>query len=232
METSLTAPFHGRVREVLVGANVHVAAQAPLRAIEPLDGGPPPAAGERVAFAPTAADAAPTLPRAAQRLEWLVLGYDVDARRGRADRRRRAARPPTRPPCAGEHRLLRDLRRRARAVAARATTRPTRRPAAAQPAGAPHAWLRSLDAAAEGCPTVPGAPASARSPTTAIDGLDRTPALEEACYRLFLAQERAGDRARRRRGDPRPPARAGRRAGRAARRRTSARRSTTSSRPR
>jgi len=72
METSLTAPFHGRVRAVLAGTNVHVAAQAPLVALEPLDGGPPPAAGERISFAPTA----PTAPSAQQRLQrltWLVI---------------------------------------------------------------------------------------------------------------------------------------------------------------
>ena len=36
METSLTAPFRGRVREVLAGANVQVPAQAPLVRLEPL----------------------------------------------------------------------------------------------------------------------------------------------------------------------------------------------------
>ena len=40
METSLTAPVHGRVREVLVGANVHVAGGRPLLQIEPLDDAP------------------------------------------------------------------------------------------------------------------------------------------------------------------------------------------------
>ncbi len=45
MESSLTAPFRGRVEQVLVGANVHVAAQAPLLALEPLDGGTPAAGG-------------------------------------------------------------------------------------------------------------------------------------------------------------------------------------------
>ena len=44
-----------------------------------------------------------------------------------------------------------------------------------------HAYLRSLDAEAEGLPdALRGAAARARSPTTAIDDLDRTPALEEA----------------------------------------------------
>src|SRR5215217_2770216 len=41
MEASLTAPVHGRVRQVLVSANVHVAAGRPLLQIEPLDGGRP-----------------------------------------------------------------------------------------------------------------------------------------------------------------------------------------------
>ena len=50
MESSLTAPFRGRVKEVLVGENVHVAAQAPLLALEPLDGdgrAQPPASASR-----------------------------------------------------------------------------------------------------------------------------------------------------------------------------------------
>ena len=38
METSLIAPFHGRVRRVLSGPNVQVAAQAPLLQLEELDG--------------------------------------------------------------------------------------------------------------------------------------------------------------------------------------------------
>ena len=37
MESSLTAPFRGRVKQVLVGENVHVAAQAPLVALEPIE---------------------------------------------------------------------------------------------------------------------------------------------------------------------------------------------------
>ena len=54
-----------------------------------------------------------------------------------------------------------------------------------------HAWLRSLDAEAEGLPADFLALLRAALAHYAIDDLDRTPALEEACYRLFLAQERA-----------------------------------------
>ena len=37
MESSLVAPFRGRVRQVFVGENVHVEAQAPLLALEPVE---------------------------------------------------------------------------------------------------------------------------------------------------------------------------------------------------
>ena len=47
-----------------------------------------------------------------------------------------------------------------------------------------------------------------------IAGLDRTPALEEACYRLYLTQERTATARSADRVDPRAPARPGRCAGR------------------
>ena len=37
MESSLTAPFRGRVKQVFVGENVHVAAQTPLLALEAIE---------------------------------------------------------------------------------------------------------------------------------------------------------------------------------------------------
>ena len=55
METSLTAPVHGRVREVLVGSNVHVAAGRPLLQIDPLEDAPQ-EAGERLTFESAEAD--------------------------------------------------------------------------------------------------------------------------------------------------------------------------------
>ena len=55
-----------------------------------------------------------------------------------------------------------------------------------------HAFLRSLDAKAERLPErFVDAPAARARATTASTSLDRTPALEEACYRLFVSQERA-----------------------------------------
>ena len=197
MESSLTAPFDGRVRQVLVGANVHVAAQAPLLQLEPLDGGPPPASGERVAFAsypprPTGAEAGGEQLR---RLEWLVLGYDIaaaeverivaDLHVGSADL---LADPAI---VAGEHRLLRMF------ADVRAVSRPRHdeadpeTPWLRSPQEHLNAWLGSLDAEAEGLPDDFMALLRAALAHYGIDDLDRTPALEEACYRLHLAQDRA-----------------------------------------
>ncbi|MGZ4173370.1 MAG: ATP-binding protein, partial [Solirubrobacteraceae bacterium] len=82
MESSLTAPFRGRVKEVLVGENVHVAAQAPLLTLTPVDGSTPAAtAGDRVSFE-FESDEAPAPQRwrdNLRRIQWLLLGYDIDA---------------------------------------------------------------------------------------------------------------------------------------------------------
>ena len=59
-----------------------------------------------------------------------------------------------------------------------------------------HAWLRSLDAEAEGLPPVQSGLRRALA-HYGIESLERTPALEEACYRLFLSQQRAESPARR-----------------------------------
>ena len=84
MESSLVAPFRGRVKRVLASENVHVAAQAPLLVLEPLDGDTQLPSGTRVSFAPLAiaAAAAEQLDPCRQNLrhvQWLVLGYDIDA---------------------------------------------------------------------------------------------------------------------------------------------------------
>ena len=66
METSLIAPFRGRVRRVLAGPNVQVPAQAPLLQLEELDGerGPsaprPPASGSRSRHSPGARSSTPS----------------------------------------------------------------------------------------------------------------------------------------------------------------------------
>ena len=143
MESSLTAPFHGRVRQVLVGANVHVAAQAPLLQLEPLDGGPPPASGERVAFAsypprPTGAEA---LPRAAAApgMARARLRRRPPPRSSGSWPTSMAVRRPAGRPCDRGRRAppAADVRRRARGVAPAPRRGRSRDPVAAQPAGAP-----------------------------------------------------------------------------------------------
>ena len=55
-----------------------------------------------------------------------------------------------------------------------------------------HAYLRSLDAKAEGLPKAYRRLLSRALRHYGIESLDRTPALEAACYRLFLGLQRAG----------------------------------------
>ena len=173
METSLTAPVHGRVREVLVGSNVHVAAGRPLLQIEPLDDAPQ-EEGERITFEPAEADTSEL-----ERLKWLVLGYDVtgvDVLAAPAD-------------AEGERRLLEvyaDVRALGRPHAAGDSEEMLRSPQEYL-----HAFLRSLDAAAEGLPERFVAALERALAHYGISGLERTPALEEACHRLFLSQQRA-----------------------------------------
>ncbi|HET8646327.1 MAG TPA: acetyl-CoA carboxylase biotin carboxyl carrier protein subunit, partial [Vicinamibacteria bacterium] len=82
METSVAAPFAGRVREVLVMSNVQVAAGAPLLVIEADAEAEDPDASPRLDFAPLALppeeDGAARRRRALQELRWLLLGFDVD----------------------------------------------------------------------------------------------------------------------------------------------------------
>ena len=174
METSLTAPVHGRVREVLVGSNVHVAAGRPLLQIEPLEDAPQ-EEGERV---------------------------DVRARRGghqragaaqvagaRLRRRRASTCSPRRPTPRASAGCSRSTRTCARSGAR--TRRGDSEEMLRSPQEYLHAFLRSLDAAAEGLPERFVTALERALAHYGISGLERTPALEEACHRLFLSQQRA-----------------------------------------
>ena len=198
MESSLTAPFRGRVREVLAGANVQVPAQAPLVRLEPLgDATAATANGSRVSFpaSPPEAAAPGRCRDNLQRLEWLVLGYDIaepDVARTISDLHGECADLSCDPALLpGEHRLLE------RFADLRALTRPGHDETdddaglVRSPQEHLHAYLRSLDPEAEGLP--PGFVALLERALGhyGVESLDRTPALEAACYRIFLAQERA-----------------------------------------
>ena len=188
METSLTAPFAGRVRRVLsrhqrAGPGAHAAAAA----------GGDRGRGRRGLRRARRRSRRPSRRRTAtaaaiERLRWALLGYDVSG-----DEVRRALavlRECDTDITAAEHQLL-DVFTDVRAL----TPRPPRRSrarAAAHPAGVPArvpALARREGRAAPGA--LRDACSSARSRTTASTSLDRTPALEDACYRLFVSQERA-----------------------------------------
>ncbi len=199
MESSYVAPFGGRVREVLAAPNVHVGAQAPIMRIEPLDGTESEISGPPLDFARLQPPAQPPTPERFRenlaRLEQLTLGYNVEPDEvtwivtGLHDERSDVlARDPVL--LAGEHRLLgmyADLR---------ALTHPERELAEPgedllrSPQEHLHEYLRSLDARAEGLPEHFIARLERALAHYGVTGLERTPALENACYRLFLSQRR------------------------------------------
>ncbi len=176
MELSLTAPFPGRVRQVLAAPNTQVGAHAPLIRLDPLDGAVVVPTGERVTF-----PSAPA-PGDLQRLEWMMLGYDLP--HDELDRMLRADLG------GAELKLLRlfaDLS---------ALTRPRTEAADADAARSPrehlNAFLRSLDAVAERLPERFVAQLERTLAYYGVESLDRTAMLENACYRLFLSQQRPG----------------------------------------
>src|SRR4051812_14231935 len=180
MESSLTATVHGRVREVLVSANSHVPAGKPLLQIDPLDEEAGGDEGERIRFDVEAAEEATRLAD----LEWLVLGYDFTPEE--VERVLAGARDDL----AAERRLLELY----------ADVRTLNRPHAdglesEDDLGSPqehlHAFLRSLDAEGEGLPDRYVVHLSRALAHYGIEGLERTAALEDAAYRLFLSQQRA-----------------------------------------
>ena len=198
MESSLTAPFRGRVKEVLTGENVHVAAQEPLVVLEPADGaGPVTTGGERVSF--EFDDEPLAVPQRCRdnlrRMQWLLLGYEVDTAdvdRMIADLHGACADPLSCDPnlIPGEHSLIgmfADL-----AAVSRSRTYDEEGDSVLLQAPQEHlyAWLRSLDAEAEGLPPRFMAQLERALQHYGIDSLERTPALEEACYRLFLSKQR------------------------------------------
>ncbi len=201
-ESSLTAPFRGRVRRVLVNENVHIVAGAPLVVLEELaeDLQAPP--GQRLSFgqlasAPDASAPAPWQ-EALRRLRWLVLGYDIDA--GEARRLIECVRTAATGELASdetlvsaEHRLLEifaDVRALFQPRYGRASESPTE--TLRGPRDHVSAWLRSLDAdtAADELPGAFVADLRRALRHYGVDSLAHTLALERACYRLFLSHTR------------------------------------------
>jgi acetyl/propionyl-CoA carboxylase alpha subunit/acetyl-CoA carboxylase carboxyltransferase component len=198
MENSLVAPQAGRVREILVGRNVQVDVGTPLVEIEPREGESPVAAGgERVRFEAAEAPAASPAEEGTEALRLLAsatMGYDVPERivDGAIAKLGELAAydGDLETLLAGEDRLLRlfaDLR---------ALTRPRHdsddpaRVLLRSPQEYFHSFLRSLDAESEGLPAHFVELLTRALAHYGVHDLDRTNELEEACYRLFLSQQR------------------------------------------
>ncbi len=201
MESSLTAPFAGRVTEVLVDENVHVAAQEPLLRIEPLDEQlAEPAADSELSFAdsqPAVAPGEEDCQRSLERLRWGLLGYDID----RTEFQRLIVALHDGSTCAPADPVLiaaeDELLRTFADVCGVSRPDPSVDSGEAPQSGSAqehfHAWLRSPDADAERLPASFLVKLRAALSHFGIDSLERTPGLEEACYRIFLAQQRTSE---------------------------------------
>ncbi|HVV25147.1 MAG TPA: biotin carboxylase N-terminal domain-containing protein, partial [Pseudonocardiaceae bacterium] len=201
MENVLRAPFRARLRERSVAVGSLVETGAPLLRLEPLADG-----GDQAAEQDTGADveldlpAEPTGVPAAERVEvglrdlrGLLLGFDADPQ----DERRVldgyvAARSATTRPLAGEIALLEvfaDLseltRNRPGGADATADTQ------VHSPREYFHTYLQSLDVDRAGLPDTFRQRLTTVLAHYGVTDLERTPELEDAVFRIFLAQRRA-----------------------------------------
>jgi acetyl/propionyl-CoA carboxylase alpha subunit/acetyl-CoA carboxylase carboxyltransferase component len=214
LETSLRAPASGQVAEVFADVNTQVESGAKLLRIEPAadEGAEAEAAGEDVRADLDALDgeaAADENPAAVAAdalvaLQALMLGFDVDEAEARRQLQRLAAARAELPAddprlLAGEARILQIF------ADVSALWRSRRVPgesqaddeaavddeAARNPQEYMHAYLRSRDADAEGLPESFRIKLRRTLAHYGVDGLEPSPGLDPALYRIFLARRRA-----------------------------------------
>ncbi len=202
METVVRAPFAARVKECAVTVNSQVASGAPLLRLEPLAGDD---VADTASAQPVELDLAP-LPEASladrvqrglQELRAQLLGFDVDSvDDGRVLRDYLAARQESsasgRRPLAGEVAVLTafaDLAELSR-----------NRPAGEDTGGEGHVhsareyfhtYLQSLDVDRSGLPERFQHKLAKALAHYGVTSLDRTPELEAAVFRIFIASQRA-----------------------------------------
>nr|MBA3605018.1 ATP-grasp domain-containing protein [Acidimicrobiia bacterium] len=192
METAVTTPIAGRVRDVLVAANVQVAGGAPLVRVDAADEDDADRHGdvaEAIDLGKLAARSVLVPRPPVDELRAVLLGYEYDAAARRAVLARyRAAVPATRPDA---EILLLDLfadlsalSRNRRADDADDETAHNERE---------HflTYLGSLDVGRQRVPATFEAKLRRALAQFGVTSLDRTPELESALYRLYLALERA-----------------------------------------
>ncbi|NHN55231.1 ATP-grasp domain-containing protein [Calidifontibacter sp. DB0510] len=204
METVLPAPFKARVKELLVSAGSQVETGTPMVRLEPVGD-----AEEAVAAAPTDAveldlpvvdpestGAAQRASRSWSDLRAMVLGYDVDPRdEGATLRRYLTARDELaadgQPQLAAEVDLLEVFAD----IAELGRNRPAGEEAHVEhrvhsPREHLHTYLQSLDADRGHLPAEFRTKLERALRHYDVDGLEVTPDLQEAVFRLFLAQQR------------------------------------------
>nr|WP_296072261.1 carboxyl transferase domain-containing protein [uncultured Actinoplanes sp.] len=196
METVLRAPFRARVRELPVAVGSQVATGAPLMRLEPIGDDDPAAAAAAagdtvdldVPAAPAAASPAERIERGLHDLRGLLLGYDVDPRRLSEYLAVREEAVPL----DGEAGLLTvfaDLSELSRNQPAdQVDAEPDQQ--VHSPREYFHSYLRSLDVDRAGLPERFQARLRRVLAHYGVSELDRTPELEDAVFRIFLAQQR------------------------------------------
>jgi acetyl/propionyl-CoA carboxylase alpha subunit/acetyl-CoA carboxylase carboxyltransferase component len=201
METVLRAPFRAVVKESLVRVGSQVETGAPLLRLEPLGDDAYDAAPEKAGVEldlpaePVGRSAELRVQRGLADLRGRLLGFDVDPHdEGRTLAAYLAARAELpRPPLGDETGLLEifaDLSELGR-------NKPDGEENTAEarvhsPREHFHTYLQSLDAERAGLPETFRGRLTRVLRHYGVDGLDRTPALEEAVFRVFLAQQHAG----------------------------------------
>ncbi|WP_347352152.1 carboxyl transferase domain-containing protein [Intrasporangium sp.] len=203
METVLVAPFAGRVRELLAMVGAQVETGAPLIRLEPAgddeEAGPAdetPAVDLDLPAAPDGESPATRAARAVADLSGVVMGFDSESNGKRprtaylAARDELAAAGET--PIAAEIALLElvtdfaELSRNRPAAEERHTELRVHSPKEYF-----HTYLRNLDPDRAGLPDDFRAKLGRVIAHYGVADFDRTPALDEAVFRIFLAQQRS-----------------------------------------
>jgi acetyl/propionyl-CoA carboxylase alpha subunit/acetyl-CoA carboxylase carboxyltransferase component len=200
METVLRAPFRALVREFLVTLGSQVGTGAPLARLEPLDDAEEETESDAAAVdldlpeEPERLTAERRAGRSLADLSSMLLGFDVDPDDGGrtlaqylAERAELAQRP-----LAAEVGLLNVFADLAELSHNRPGDEIKTESRVHSPREDFHAYLQSLDAERAGMSEDAKARLIRVLGHYGVDGLDRTPALEEAVFRIFLAQQRAG----------------------------------------
>ncbi len=199
METTVVAPHAGRVRDVLVAANVHVDAGAPLvritpRGVQAVDA----LEGARIQFDFVTPEEDPAARSRAHLavLRSLLMGFDVAPREARAlvdefERAREKLAPDDPELLNGELSLLKTFAELCELSHNLPADQEEEDERVHSPREHFRSYLRSLDCDREGLPERFRARLRRVLIHYGVSDLDRSPELEEAVYRVFLAHERA-----------------------------------------